>query len=202
MNLSQLAFIWTVSSTTGRHNYILFFLIHNTCSVGEDGGLRRQRSAFEEDVDGAMFSPVGALAEGGGGGGHRPLCLPPPLIPSPPFTLSRSPTPQLDTSHHFQLPPPPSSRQLSATPSRSTPSPTFPPVSSGQRRQQKSGNFTPASSGGQRKSLTFSPVSSAERNNSIHRQKYVEKSVSDFCVFQTFKHFCYIYAWIKLHLIS
>ena len=110
-----------------------------------------------------MFS-VGASVEGVGGE-HGPLHLPHPLIPSPPFTLSRSPTPE---NVHFQMLPP-SSRQLQITPSHSTPSPTFPAVFSGQRH---SGNFTPVSCG-QGNSLTFSPVSSAERNSSMRRQKYV-----------------------------
>ena len=113
-----------------------------------------------------MFS-VGASVEGVGGG-HGPLHLPRPLIPSPPFTLSRSPTPAQLESVHFQLLPL-SSQQPQTTPSHSTPSPTFPPVFSG---QSHSGNFPPVFSG-QRNSLTFSPVSSAERNSSRHRQKYV-----------------------------
>ncbi|CAI8034720.1 hypothetical protein GBAR_LOCUS19518, partial [Geodia barretti] len=120
----------------------------NSSAPGE--GLRRQRSVVQEEVDGAMFS-VGASVEGVGGE-HGPLHLPHPLIPSPPFTLSRSPTPE---NVHFQMLPP-SSRQLQITPSHSTPSPTFPAVFSGQRH---SGNFTPVSCG-QGNSLTFSPVSS------------------------------------------
>jgi hypothetical protein len=118
-----------------------------------------------------MFS-VGASVEGVGGG-HGPLHLPRPLIPSPPFTLSRSPTPAQLESVHFQLLPL-SSQQPQTTPSHSTPSPTFPPVFSG---QSHSGNFPPVFSG-QRNSLTFSPVSSAERNSSRHRQNSAVQTTS------------------------
>ena len=147
----------------------LHLLTHHSIS-GSGGVLRRQRSGVVEEVDGAMFCVQHPLEGRGEQMWQRtaredlpsdlsePLHLPPPLIPSPPFTLSRSTTPaQQDTSHeshHFSLTTP-TSRQLGTTPSHSTPSPTFPAVS-----------------GGQKNSPTFTPVSSRERSSSHRQNRY------------------------------
>ena len=92
----------------------------------EEGG--REGPGAQEEVDGAaIFSHQSSLEERGRRvwpcRSSHPLHLPPPLIPSPPLTLSRSPTPH---NHSHPL----TAEQLEATPTRSTPSPTFLPVAS------------------------------------------------------------------------
>ena len=115
---------------TLQHSLIL------SSSPPPNEGLRTQRSEGCEEVDGVailsaqppleergMVWPCNSLSEL-----TQPLCLPPPLVPSPPLTLSRSPTPARHTSHDSRGLPL-TRDQLDPTPTHSTPSPFFRSVS-------------------------------------------------------------------------